>query len=88
MTITATETNREETHRAEKAQQRKRIDMIGIEQDRDGKETRRSERQWNGTESLRRDLQWNRNALTDWQRNGKAKIPRRTESGRKEESEV
>ena len=29
--------------------------MIGIEQDRDGKETRRSERQRNGTESLRRD---------------------------------
>lgn len=41
--------------RRRKAQQRKRIDMIGIAQNRDGKETRRSERQRNGTESLRQD---------------------------------
>lgn len=40
----------------------------------------------NGAEERRQDLQWNRNALTDWQRNGKAKIPRRTESGRKEDN--
>lgn len=60
--------------------------MIGIEQDRDGKEKRRSERQRNGTESLRQDPKRNRRAMRglateersiDKRRNGKAKIPRR-----------
>lgn len=62
-------------NRRRKAQQRKRIDMIGIEQDRNGKETRRSERQWNGTESLRRDPK----------RKSKNTAP--AESGRKEDKQ-
>lgn len=48
--------------------------MIGIEQDRDGKEKRRSERQRNGTESLLQDLQ----------RKSKNTAP--AESGRKEDN--
>ena len=60
--------------RRRKAQQRKRIDMIGIEQDRDGKEKRRSERQRNGTESLRQDPK----------RKSKNTAP--AESGRKEDN--
>lgn len=60
--------------RRRKAQQRKRIDMIGIEQDRNGNETRRSERQRNGTESLRQDPK----------RKSKNTAP--AESGRKDES--
>ena len=61
--------------RRRKTKQRKRIDMIGIEQDRDGKETRRSERQRNGTESLRRDPK----------RKSKNTAP--AESGRKEDKQ-
>lgn len=49
-------------------------------------EPKSDDTQRNGTESLRQDPKRNRNALTDWQRNGKAKISRRTESGRKEEN--
>lgn len=48
--------------------------MIGIEQDRDGKEKRRSERQRNGTESLRQDPK----------RKSKNTAP--AESGRKEDN--
>ena len=53
---------------------------------RNGMAPNRYDRTRNGIEEPRQDLQWNRNALTDWQRNGKAKIPRRTESGRKEDN--
>lgn len=52
-------------------------EKTGVAESGNGKAVPRYDVQRNGTESLRQDLQWNRNALTDWQRNGKAKIPRR-----------
>lgn len=65
--------------RRRKAQQRKRMDVIGIEQDRNGKETRRSKRQRNGNVS-------NRIATTGPKRKSKNTAP--AESGRKEENMV
>lgn len=53
---------------------------------RNGMAPNRYDRTRNGIEERRQDPKWNRNALTDWQRNGKAKIPRRMESGRKEDN--
>lgn len=53
--------------RRRKAQQRKRIDMIGIEQNRNGKEKTGGDEQGNGMAPNRYDRT----------RNGKAKIPRR-----------